>query len=624
MNNPPSAGLDLIEVLTQALELHRAGDLDRAAAEYERVLEADPSQPNALYLLGSVRFGQGRFADAAALLERAAEIQPSNADTLLQLGNALFRQGNISGARARWSQLVELRPTLADAHANLSQAALADGDIDAAVNAGRDAVALNIEHVEGWTNLGNALLAQGSLADAIESYRQALARRDSPQAQTNLANAMQRLGSLDAALAGAELALEADPQLLEARLVETRVLRELGLVERARESAEKAVAVAPDSGQAALALGNALFDLDHLDEAEATYHRAIAIDPTLAEAHANLGFLLTAKGQYDDAIAACERSIAVRSDFAEAHWNQGFAHLLAGNYEPGWRKYEWRKRHPRFAKTFVQLTGAEWQGEPLDGKTLLIHAEQGLGDSIQFARYADTLAQQGAKIIVACARPLVSLLERAPGVVAAVDRELTFPAYDYWVDQMSLPLLLGVTPEQSPAPQRYLFADPGRVAAWEQILPPGRRAGLVWAGNTLHSNDRRRSMPAESLKPLTQVEGWSFVSLQVGRRASDAALLPGVLDITDALDDFEATAAVIEALDVVISVDTAVAHLAGALGRPTFLLLPNAPDWRWLPSRPDDTPWYASMRLFRQPRPGDWDAVVARVSAALAEFPPSR
>ncbi len=274
--------------------------------------------------------------------------------------------------------------------------------------------------------------------------------------------------------------------------------------------------IAPQSAQAALALGNAQFDLDHLDDARATYHRALELDATLAEAHANLGFLLTAQADYAGAIAACERSIAIRPDFAEAHWNQGFAHLLTGNYPAGWAKYEWRKRHPRFAASFAQLAGAEWQGEPLAGKTLLLHAEQGLGDSIHFVRFADTLAKQGATVVMACARPLVSLLGRAPGVAAAVDRELPLPVYDYWVDQMSLPLLLGITPDNIPPLHCYLSADPERVAAWDQILPDGRRAGLVWGGNPLHSNDRRRSAPVDTLRPVVRVPGWSFV-LVAGR-----------------------------------------------------------------------------------------------------------
>jgi tetratricopeptide (TPR) repeat protein len=623
MNTAPSAGLDIVEVLTQALAQHRAGQLDQAAEGYETVLASDPDQPNALYLLGSLRMGQNRLDDAAGLLERSYTHQPTHADTLLQLGNALFRQGKVAAARARWNELVALRPTFADAHANLAQAALADGDPDAAIAAARVAVELNPELAEGWTNLGNAQLAKNALEDAIGSYRTALSKRATPLIRTNLANAMQRAGSLEAALAGAELALEEDPNLFEARLVETRVLRELGFADRALRSAQKAVDLAPNSAPAAMALGNAQFDLDHLDTAKATYTRALELDPTLAEAHANLGFLLTAQAEYDAAIVACDRSIALRPDFAEAHWNKGFAHLLSGDYLAGWAKYEWRKRHPRFADAFAQLAGAEWQGEGLTGKTLLVHAEQGLGDSIHFVRFADTLAKQGATVVMACARPLVSLLGRAPGIALAVDRNLPLPAYDYWVDQMSLPLLLGVTPDNIAPLHCYLGADPERVSAWDQILPAGRRAGLVWGGNPLHSNDRRRSAPVETLKPVVQVPGWSFVSLQVGPRAREVESLPGVLDVTDALEDFEATAALIESLDVVIAVDTAVAHLAGALGRPTFLLLPHAPDWRWLPSRPDDTPWYVSMRLFRQPHPGDWDDVMARVSAALADFSPA-
>jgi tetratricopeptide (TPR) repeat protein len=620
MPTEPNAGLDLVETLTQALALHRAGQLGAAAAHYETVLAVDPDQPNALYLLGSLRMGEGRFGDASSLLDRAAQANPDHADTLLQLGNARFRQGDVAGARASWSRLVELRPGLAEAHANLARAALAEGDVQAAIAAGRAAVSLNPELAEGWTNLGNAQLAGGVVAEAIDSYRAALTRQDTAQAQANLANAMHRAGALQPALAGAELALDRAPDLLEARLVQTRALRDMGHPAEARSSAEKAVAIAPDSAAAVLALGNALFDLDRLDEAASAYHRALELDPGLAEAHANLGFLHTAQGRYQDAIAACERAVALRPDFAEAHWNQGFAHLLAGDYPPGWAKYEWRKRHPRFAAAFARLAGPEWSGEPLAGKRLLVHAEQGLGDCIHFVRFAPALAASGAAVVMACARPLVSLIARAPGVAEAVDRDLPLPDYDLWVDQMSLPHLLQVTPDSTPAPDRYLAADPAHVVSWRQKRPEGLVAGLVWSGNPFHSNDHRRSMPSTALAPLLDVPGWRFASLQVGPRAAEVTGLPGVVDYSEALVDFEATAALIETLDVVIAVDTAVAHLAGAMGRSTFLLLPFAPDWRWPPSRPDDTAWYPSMRLFRQTQPGDWGAVVARVAAALATF----
>jgi tetratricopeptide (TPR) repeat protein len=428
---------------------------------------------------------------------------------------------------------------------------------------------------------------------------------------------MHRSGAFEAALAGAERALAHDPALLEARLIQARALRELGRSADSRESGEAAVALAPHSAHAWMALGNACFDLDLFDEAGPAYERALQLDPGLTEAHANLGFLLTAQGRYGEAIAACQRAVALRPDFAEAHWNQGFAHLLAGEYAPGWAKYEWRKRHPRFASAFARLPGPAWTGEALAGKRLLVHAEQGLGDCVHFARFAADLAARGATVILACARPLRSLISRAPGVAEAVDRDLPLPPYDYWVDQMSLPYLLEVAPDASAAPPSYLTADELRVAAWQEMLPEGRRAGLVWSGNPLHSNDRRRSVPAGNLAPLLTLPGWHFVSLQVGASAGDIASLPGILDVSDALVDFEATAALVENLDVVVTVDTAAAHLAAALGRPTFLLLPFAPDWRWLPSQPDSTAWYPSMRLFRQPRPGDWAAVVERVAGAL-------
>jgi hypothetical protein len=246
---------------------------------------------------------------------------------------------------------------------------------------------------------------------------------------------------------------------------------------------------------------------------------------------------------------------------------------------------------------------------------LLVRAEQGLGDAIQFARFLPELAASWGRVIFACDRRLIPLLHQLP--VSLVDREAPLPPFDLWVDQMSLPRVLGTRPEAIPLAGGYLRAPPERAAAWKAKLPPGERVGIVWAGNPAHSNDFRRSMRAQLLAPLLAVPGAAFVSLQVGPASGDITQLYGLPDNSAALTDFAETAALVASLDLVIAADTSTAHLAGAMGVPVWIMLPRSPDWRWMTER-EDTPWYASMRLFRQLRAGDWEAVIARVALALA------
>ena len=614
---------DIFELLRDGLAHHQAGRSQEAEAAYRAVLAADPNQVKALYLLGVLYTAAGRLDDALDLLQRAVAGDPEDTDARFNLGNALFRKGDLQGALAQYRIVVEQRPGYGDVYANMGRVHLELGDVEAAMAAGRTAVARKPALAEGHTNLGLALLAANRIPEAIEAFQAALARQPrSAAAHANLANALTRARRFSEGVDAARAALARDPDLADAYVTLGSALRELGRAEEAVAALRRAIELAPDSAPAHSNLGNALLERDADADAETEFRRAIELDPRLAEAHSGLGYLLTNAKRFPEAIAACERAIALRPDFADAHWNQGFAYLLAGDFEHGWEKYEWRKRHPRYAAAYRSFAAPTWEGEDIAGRTLLIHAEQGLGDSIQFIRYAEPLAARGARIIVACDAALIGLFRRVRGVAEAVDKNGAMPPFDVWIDQMSLPRVTRTRLESIPTPGAYLSADPARVAAWRREPPPGfkeggLKVGLVWAGNPTHSNDRRRSMPVEAVRPLVAVPGLTFASLQVGARSRDVERLAGVLDIAKRLTDFMETAAVVETLDLVIAVDTAVTHLAGAMGKPAWTLLPFDPDWRWVVAHQDDTPWYPSMRLFRQSRSGDWAGVVTRVVAAL-------
>jgi tetratricopeptide (TPR) repeat protein len=529
----------------------------------------------------------------------------------------LHRTGFLAPAEAAYRATLAAEPGHPAALVNLANLLRGRGDHEAAIAACRQALARAPALPEAHITLGACLLSARRPEAAVEAYRVAVTLRPgSAIGQAGLGVALLRLAQPAPALLAGEAACNADPCLAEAWFVRGSALAALGCPADAVEALEKAVARDPGHAQAHLNLGNAHLDLDHFAAAEAHLRRAIALAPALPEAHASLGFLLTSCGRLAEAVAACDEAIRLRPDFAQAYWNRSFAELLAGDYARGWDDYEWRKRHDRFGKCFCRLSGPEWRGEALAGQRLLVYAEQGLGDTIQFARFLPLLNERGARVVLACAPSLLALLAQLP--VETVAKTATLPSCDLWVDQMSLPRLLATGAESIPAASGYLAADPCRVAAWQARLPPGPLVGLVWAGNPGHSNDARRSLPVARLAPLLAAcPSVRFVSVQAGANSGEALQL-GLDDNAAALTDFAETAALVDALDLIVTVDTSTAHLAGALGRPVWVLLPYAPDWRWLVGR-DDNPWYASMRLFRQRAPGDWADVVEHVAADLSK-----
>jgi tetratricopeptide (TPR) repeat protein len=615
----PSAPANLIDDLSAALALHRAGRLAEAEAGYHRILDADPGQPLTLHLLGVLMLASGRAGEAVAVLRQAEAARPGNADTRLALADACAAAGATEEAIGRYRAILAERPGHAATLVNYANALRDAGDHSGAIEACRRAVSLAPVMIQAHITLGSALLAAGESDAAVAAYRAAVSLcPDSAPAHAGYAAALLRAGDPAAALVAAVRAIELAPALAEAWFVRGAALRALRRFEAAIDALSRAVEIEPGHARAHLALGNAHLDLDRLACGEHHLRTAIALDRTLPEAHASLGFLLAGCGRLDEAATACATAIRLRPDFARAHWNLSFALLLAGDFERGWNEYEWRKRHDRFAPDFLSLPGREWEGEPLAGQTLLVHAEQGLGDTIQFARYLPLLAERGARVVLACVQALIPLLEKMPGVASAVPKTGALPAYDFWVDQMSLPRLFRTRPDTIPAPAGYLHADPARVAAWTPASPARPRVGIVWAGNPEHSNDSRRSMSVDALAPIMAVPGIEWISLQVGPASSEITARFGIADQSAALIDFAETAALVATLDLVIAVDTSAAHLAGAMGKRVWVMIPFAPHWRWMAGR-DDSPWYHSLRLFRQTAPGDWGGIARRAAEALAE-----
>ena len=423
-------------------------------------------------------------------------------------------------------------------------------------------------------------------------------------------------------------AVALDPSAAAAHYNLGVALQKLGRLDDAAAALREAVRLAPSLAAAHNSLGSVLRDAGAPEEALAGYRRAAELAPADARYAANVGTALHDLGRVDEAVASFDHALRLDPDYARGRAHRALSLLLAGDYARGLADYEAR---PVGQTAAAAARGPAWDGSDPSGKTIQLHGEQGLGDTIQFVRYAPLLAARGATVAVQCPAPLVRLLRESlpPRGVSGVFAEgEPPPSYDVHCPLPGLPYRFGTRVKTIPADVPYLAAPADRVAAWraraagDAAAPAGRalRVGLVWAGGNSHPNDRRRSAPLAAFEPLAAVPGVRLYSLQKGERAAALRNAPGWApqDWGAAFDDFADTAAAIESLDLVISVDTSVAHLAGALGRPVWTLLPFAPDWRWLLGRAD-SPWYPTMRLFRQPRPGDWSAVVRDVQLALTE-----
>jgi tetratricopeptide (TPR) repeat protein len=479
--------------------------------------------------------------------------------------------------------------------------------------------------LEPRPEVGRGLYIQGLLAlrdgDADGAVRLLLAAlRWQPSHQgmhRNLVRALIAAGRFPEALAQADAGLAAAPNEPEFHFARGTALNALGEPGEACAALTRAVALRPGHAPSLLNLANAQADLDDLAAAEDLCRRAIRLDPELIEAHASLGFILTARGQLAAAIAACERAIELSPRFTQAHWNLAIALLLSGDLVRGFAEYEWRKRHLLYRQDFAPLPGPQWDGSDPAGRTILVRSEQGFGDMIQFSRYLPLIREAGGVPVFICPAAMVPLIRSMPGV-RVFSRSHALPRYDVWIDQMSLPRVFGATLATISGASGYLRADPARVAAWRAMLPDGKKAGVALAGNGSHRNDRRRSIPPGLAFPMPEIPGVTFVNLHHGAAATGL----GLPDFSLQLTDYAETAALVANLDLVVSVDTSIAHLAGAMGKPAWVLLPAAPDWRWLLRRAD-SPWYASLRLLRQQRAGDWTGLLAQVMRELPGVPPS-
>jgi tetratricopeptide (TPR) repeat protein len=453
-------------------------------------------------------------------------------------------------------------------------------------------------------------------------YRALALEPDSAQLQLQLADLLRMTGRHEAALQCCLEAVRLAPRLAQGRNNLGNAYLDLERPSEAAAEYRKAIALDGDLAEAHYNLGNALLRCGDAAAAAQCYRAALARKPGFALAHLNLGVLLEEAGDAAGALSAYAQATAAEPDLVEAHVNHGMQLLLAGRYAEGWEEYEWRLRYPEYSGADAAARAPRWDGRALGGRAILLDAEQGFGDALQFLRYAPLVEARGGRVLVRCAPELATLAAGTPGVAAVVRRGEALPPFDLWCPLPSLPRAFGTSLASVPADVPYLRADAGKAARWRERLAGADgecRVGLVWASQSGHRTAAAKSVALQALAGLGTVPGVRLYSLQLGAAARDAQPAPQgmrLVDLSGELPDFAETAAAVANLDLVISVDTAVAHLAGALGRPVWTLLKFAPDWRWLLGR-EDSPWYPTMRLFRQERQGDWRQPVARVVASL-------
>jgi Tfp pilus assembly protein PilF len=479
-------------------------------------------------------------------------------------------------------------------------------------------------HADALHLVGLVQYQQGHHEAALENIRRALAMR--PQSEViwvNLGAVYSALGHYSEAADAAEQALRLNPNYSKAHCNLGAARCEQGELEEAVRNFEDALAIDPGYAIAHFNLGAILLKLGKLDDAVRSYQAALAIHPGYAEAHRHLGVALREQGRLDEAIRSYQAALAINPNAADAHLNLGRALLQLGDFEAGWSNHEWRwqtkdkKFEPR---SFSQ---PPWDGRPLQGKTLLVHAEQGLGDTLQFVRYAPLVRQRGCQVILECQKPLRTLLSRCPGIDQLVTRGNELPPFDFHVPLLSLPHLLGSRAGNIPVDVPYLFARDDLIDHWRDCLNDcaGFKVGICWQGSPTFRDDRQRSFALAHFAALADVPGVQLISLQKGAGTEQLAGVGFAVttlgaDLDDANGAFMDTAAVMKNLDLVVTSDTAVAHLAGALGVPVWVALAKVPDWRWLLDR-DDSPWYPTMRLFRQATAGEWGWVFRRMAEAL-------
>jgi tetratricopeptide (TPR) repeat protein len=608
--------------------LRTLGQLEEAIAHLERALALAPEYAEARHNLGIAFARQRRHEEAIAEFQEATRLKPDFTQAWTSLGLSQAELGRCADAESSFRQALEIEPRSPRILNNLGNVLSDQGRRQEAADVLRQALAIDPQCVDAHNNLGNALRELGECDEAIASFERAIAiRAEFPEAHNNLGIAWAAKGNYDRACDCYREALRIWPEYPAAH---NNLGIALGHQKKFAESIasyRRALQLKPDYAEAYNNLGIALSQEGEYEEAVTCFRRAIDLKPSYAEAFSNLGITLTELGQLDEALESYNEAVRLKPNYPDAYMNRALAFLVRGDFERGWSEYELRWQCKDFhARNFKK---PRWNGEPLDGRRALLHAEQGFGDTFQFVRFARLVKEErGGTVIIWCPKPLVPIVSQCPYVDEVTLEGDKLPEFDCHLPLLSLPMVFGTTLDTVPREVPYLFAKPELIEHWRDELSyiNAFKIGINWQGNPRYRGDRHRSVPLEQFAPLAKIKGVRLISLQKGLGVEQVAKVSAKVSVTElgahrdeAAGAFMDTAAILKNLDLVISSDTSLVHLAGGLGVPTWVVLPWAADWRWLLDR-EDSPWYPSMRLFRQPEQGNWDEVFRQVVAEVHEL----
>lgn len=663
LTNAKSVSGKTVNCLSQAVQLHRTGKLLQAEIIYRQILANDPNNVDCLHLLGVIKYQAGENDLAISLISNAISINPSIPSFHNNLGNALINKRKDDQAIKCFEKAIRLNPNYFEAYNNKANALRNCGDLDTAIEFYKKSLEINPNYSETCNNLGNVLKEQGKfnlaiehyrkatqvhpnfaeafhnlantfkecgrLSEAIENYQKAIQiKHNFTEAYNNLGSAFKEQGDINRAIEYYKKAIELNPDYVEAYSNLGNAFRECGKLDDAIKHCQKAIELNPDCAEALNNLGNIFKDYGNLDKAISCFQKALGPKPDLVEAYNNLGNTFKEQGKIRTAMKHYEKAIGLKPDYADAHYNKSLALLLMGMFEEGWVEYEWRFQSKEVSRQIgvCHFSKPKWDGSGLSGKAILVCAEQGFGDTIQFIRYLPLVKSKGGYVIFECQKHLVKLFEGVAGIDLLTeencDRKID-ENFDVYISLLSLPRLFGITINSVSTKSPYLFPDKELEKKWyKKINSDLFKVGLVWSGNPLNKNDKNRSCKLTDFETLLKIDGVAFYSLQKDLPSGEIRNLSteiNMVNLDDQLRDFADTAAVLSNLDLLISVDTAVAHLAGALGIAVWTMIPFAPDWRWLLNS-DKTPWYPSMRLYRQRKPGDWKGVIDCIVCDLEDL----
>jgi len=652
----------LNDALSQAQALHASGHFADAIQICQRLLQQEPENIEAVHLCGISCYDGGQPQEAVAHLGKAATARPDSPSWRFDYGLALQAASRPAEAATAYQQSLAIRPDNPDGWCRLAVVLRKLQIWDQAAAAYQHALKLEPTSDEAAFGLANIFLHLQRWDEAIEQFRLTLTLCPRhPEAYNGLGQALKGALNPKEALPAFQQALAQRPRYFEALVNLGSTLQVLNRWTEAITAFQEALALAPDNPDVISCLGNALWDSRDFVSALAVHEHAIRLRPNHAPSYNNLGYALLGLRRYQEATAAFERShrlnpsniytlcnlgnaqlaqnqldqafefyrqaLEVQPGFQLAIFNQSLVHLLRGDLKAGLPGYElrWLLKRQKFT---AEVPKGLWRREiPPEGKTIFVCCEQGLGDTIQFVRFLPLLRAQGAKIVLRAQAELKQLLACMPSVTVVTSEDETLPPFDLYCLLLSLPLAFGTELSTIPNKIPYLTSPSEKTAFWKEKLrnTNGPKIGIVCSGGTTHRNDYNRSIPLSSLKPLAAAVGGPLYIVQKELRADDVETLassPEFVSLASEIGDFTDTAGIIANLDLVISADTSVAHLAGAMGKPVWIMLPFAPDWRWMLNR-SDSPWYPTMRLFRQPSPNNWTSVINEVGLALSEFRPN-